>query len=210
MYSLTSRFNGAISIFSTALVVMSLMMAYLSYSSLLSFPKDYFDEYTQFHVTDMKLSSKRLRSYGGSSNKPKENAKFKFDLQLDLSPLVDFNCKQIFAYIYLQLDDDQTVDADSIFAQNEPLQTKAGTKTLGGNFGDAPNGESRLIIWDHIFTSHVAQIKQTGMTSKYSIWDFNPELAGRKGHFKLAYNIQPHVGPLMFGEIDLRESITLL
>ena len=82
MYSLTSRFNSAVSIFTTALAISGFLLSYLSYSSLLSIPGDYFDEFTKFELTDMKLASKKLRSYGGASGRPKENAKFQFDLHL--------------------------------------------------------------------------------------------------------------------------------
>lgn len=210
MYSLSNRINSAVSIFSTAIAITALVLSYLSYSSLLSIPGDYFDEYTKFQVTDMKLATKKLRSYGGSSAKPKENAKFKFDLQMDLTPLIDCNTKQIFAYIYLDLDEKVINSGDDLFVKTDDVEsTTSGTRVLGGNFPTAEN-ESRLIIWDHIFTGESAHLVKKGLQSKYSVWDYSPELNGRRGHFKLAYNIQPHVGPLMYGEIDLRESVTLL
>lgn len=212
MYSLSNRFSSAVSIFSTALTISVLLLSYLSYSSLQSIPRDYFDEYTKFEITDMKLASKKLRSYGGTSGKPKENAKFKFDLQMDFTPLIDCNTKQIYTYIYLDLEEKVNNPIDSIFNNgtvDNDHEVKYGTRVLGGNFPDIEN-ESKLIIWDHIFTGHSAHLVEKGIKSKYSIWDYSPKLNGRKGNFKLAYNIQPHVGPLLFGEIDLHESVTLL
>lgn len=226
MYSLSARFNSLTSAFMTALAITAVVISYLSYSSMLSIPADFFDESVNFKITDYKISTKKLRSYGGSSSMPKENVKFKFDLVSDLTPLIDFNTKQIFVYIYLDLDEPSDkstqelfdMDAKNVKGKDHPHHQDSlyedhevhtpGTRTLGG----AVNGiekDNKLVFWDKIITGNSGYLNFKNLKSKYSVWDHYPELKGRSGTFKLAYNLQPWVGPLLYGEIDLKESIIL-
>lgn len=124
------------------------------------------------------VALKNTRNFGGSKNKPKENARFKFDLVADFNDLVDWNTKQIFTYIYIDFDDDHS--------------------------------DSKMVIWDKILNDKSKMyLNYKNLKSKYSVWDYVPTLEGRNGTLKLGYNIQPYVGPLTFGEIDLNQTVLL-
>lgn len=184
MHSLTQRVSTWSSTLTTALFTVAMLVSVLTWVGAPGV-----DDVRSLRVRNVKaqVSVKSTRNYGGTKAKPKENAKLKFDLVADFSDLVDWNTKQVFAYVYIELDDPVSVSRSAAAEQTE----------------------SKLVIWDKILTEPSQMyINNKNIKSKYSIWDYAPELHGRTGHIKLGYNIQPHIGPLTFAELDLNQTIT--
>ncbi|EDO18847.1 hypothetical protein Kpol_1023p16 [Vanderwaltozyma polyspora DSM 70294] len=118
------------------------------------------------------LNMRTSRYYGSNQGKPKQNAKVNFDLDVDLSSLFNWNTKQVFIYLTAEYD---------------------GSKK--------PNTKSVVTFWDKIITSKKdAVLKLSNQKSKYTVWDLEDKMEGRDLTFKLQWNIQPWVGPLVFGE----------
>lgn len=175
MHSLAQRTSSWTSVITSALFTVAILVSILTYLTNTS-------DDSSFLIKNVKalVSVKNTRNFGGSREKPKENAKFKFDLIADFSALVDWNTKQIFTYVFVEFDDGY----DNI-------------------------NESKLIIWDRILTDkNNVYINTKNIKSKYSIWDYTKTLQGRTGQLKLGYNIQPYIGPLTFREVDLNQNIT--
>lgn len=110
-------------------------------------------------------------NYGSVNRKPKENSKIQFDLETDLTPLFNWNTKQIFIYL---------------------------TAEYPGKSDDSSN---KITYWDKIITDKKdAVLSLKNQRSKYSVWDVEKSFRGREATVKLGWNIQPHIGPLISGE----------
>lgn len=121
------------------------------------------------HV-DARAALRTGRRFGGAPGKPKENVRLKFDLEADLSPLFNWNTKQVFAYLTLD---------------------------YGGKRPDISNS---VVIWDTIIHDQDhAQINMRDSRSKYSVWDVSDTFDNRYANITLRWNVQPHVGFLSHG-----------
>lgn len=110
-------------------------------------------------------------NYGSVNRKPKENSKITFDLDADLSPLFNWNTKQVFVYLTAEYP------------------------------GKSTGSLNKVTYWDKIIKSKdEAKLHLANQKSKYSVWDVEKSFRGRDATLKLEWNIQPHVGPLIFGE----------
>lgn len=113
---------------------------------------------------------KSSRSFGSINKKPKENTKLTFDIDADLTPLFNWNTKQVFVYL---------------------------TAEYPGKTLDAGN---KVTYWDQIITSKEnAVLHKVGQKSKYNAWDVEKSFKGKEAEVKLEWNIQPHIGPLIYG-----------
>ncbi|CAL9733638.1 signal peptidase complex subunit 3 [Monosporozyma servazzii] len=120
-----------------------------------------------------KLNIRTSRYYGSSNGKPKENIKVNFDLDTDLTSLFNWNTKQIFVYLTAEY--------------NNTKQTTS----------------NEVTFWDKIITDpNDAILNLTNVKSKYNVWDVSENLSGKDLNFKLNWNIQPWVGPLINGHAD--------
>ncbi|RVD81782.1 uncharacterized protein DFL_009631 [Arthrobotrys flagrans] len=119
----------------------------------------------------------KRRSGGYYSTRQNEYANIKFDLDADFESLYNWNTKQIFVWI---------------------------SATYGGD--RYPTNEA--VIWDKIITAAAPSKKLTlkNIKAKYNIHDITGEYAQRNATLKLSWNVQPHVGVLMWGGVG--ESIT--
>lgn len=114
---------------------------------------------------------KQSFNYGSINRKPKENSKIIFDLDADLTPLFNWNTKQVFVYL---------------------------TAEYPGKSKDSSN---KVTYWDKIITSKDdAKLALKNQRSKYSVWDYEKSFRSRNAIVKLEWNMQPHIGPLIFGE----------
>lgn len=123
-------------------------------------------------IANIKLTTtlKKLFQYGSTGGKPKENNKISFDLELDLTPLFNWNTKQVFVYL---------------------------TAAYNGTDG----GELKVTYWDKILrTKDDAKLSLKNAKSKYSVWDVEDSFDGKPAVVKLEWNIQPWIGPLIYGE----------
>lgn len=110
-------------------------------------------------------------NYGSINRKPKENSKISFDLDADLTPLFNWNTKQVFVYLTAEYP------------------------------GKSDGSLNKVTYWDKIITSKDdAILHLKNQKSKYSVWDVEKSFRRREATVKLEWNIQPYVGPLIFGE----------
>lgn len=66
---------------------------------------------------------------------------------------------------------------------------------------DGKNTHNEVVFWDKIIPSKDnAHLKVKNGKSKYNVWGANDNLSGKELEFKLKWNIQPHIGPLIYGE----------
>lgn len=116
-------------------------------------------------------SIKYSSQYGAVNRKPKENSKIQFDLDADLTPLFNWNTKQVFVYLTAEYP------------------------------GKSDGSLNKVTYWDKIIKSKDdAKIHLENQRGKYSVWDVEKSFRGRNATVKLEWNIQPHIGPLLFGE----------
>lgn len=123
-------------------------------------------------IANIKLTTtlKKLFQYGSIGGRPKENNKISFDLELDLTPLFNWNTKQVFIY-------------------------------LTASYNSTDGGELKVTYWDKILrTKDDAKLKLKNAKSKYSVWDVQDSFDGTPAVVKLEWNIQPWIGPLIYGE----------
>ena len=110
------------------------------------------------------------RFYGATNGNPKENTRIAFDLNTDLSDLFNWNTKQVFVYLTAEYNNTEKHTVNEV------------------------------TFWDAIIKdSDHAKINLKNARSKYSVWDYVGDLSGKNLQFKLHWNIQPHIGPLMYG-----------
>lgn len=114
-------------------------------------------------------------SYAAGANSPKgkENSKLKFDIETDLSPLFNWNTKQVFVYL---------------------------TATYPGKSAESSN---RVTYWDKIITNPKdAKLSLRNVRGKYSVYDREISLRERNATLALEWNIQPWIGPLVMGTLE--------
>lgn len=127
------------------------------------------------------INIRTSRYYGSTNGKAKENSRIVFDLDTDLSPLFNWNTKQVFVYL-----------------------------TAEYHGSAKPQTKSEVTFWDKIIPNKEhANLKLHDVKSKYSVWDLEEKLDGRELTFKLRWNIQPWVGPLIYGETVGNETVTI-
>ncbi|KAM9905294.1 hypothetical protein OXX79_002243 [Metschnikowia pulcherrima] len=171
MFSLTSRAQAisnktlsAVSAISVAVAVLSLLQLY--------FGGAWNIDSTRINNVKAVASLKNSRAFGAEPGTAKENAKLQFDLAADLTPLFNWNTKQVFVYLTAEYD--------------------------GAN-----TAMNKVTFWDKIITSKDdAVFDLKNVRSKYSVWDVEHSFRERPAKLKLEWNVQPWVGPLVFGETD--------
>ncbi|KAF3926665.1 hypothetical protein ABW21_db0201700 [Orbilia brochopaga] len=115
-------------------------------------------------------SAIRRRSGGYYSTRVNEYANIKFDLDADFDSLYNWNTKQIFVWI---------------------------SASYGGDRYPA----NEAVIWDKIIDASAPSKKLTykNIKAKYNIHDITGDYSHRNATLKLSWNVQPHVGVLMWG-----------
>ncbi|KAK6463928.1 microsomal signal peptidase subunit 3 [Scheffersomyces coipomensis] len=178
MFNLTTRFqNAANQALTTTIVISGLVI-------LLTFIQLYHDNVWNLDSTSLdnikpSASIKHSHNYGSVNRKPKENSKVQFDLDADLTPLFNWNTKQVFAYVTAEYP------------------------------GKTPGSSNKVTYWDSIIVyKEDAKIHLTNQRSKYSVWDVENSFREREAILKLEWNIQPYIGPLIFGETSSSTNFT--
>ncbi|CEP64949.1 signal peptidase complex subunit SPC3 LALA0_S15e01024g [Lachancea lanzarotensis] len=179
MFSLSQRFqhisNQALSfaIFAAVFVVAT------TWAQL--YRDNVFELSSSIGKVDPNINVRTSRYYGSVNGKPKENIRLTFDLDADLTPLFNWNTKQIFAYV---------------------------TATYNGKL--KKDVKSEVTFWDTIITDKAkAHITLDNVKSKYTIWDLEEKLSERELTFHLNWNIQPWIGSLVYGETTGQTLVTI-
>ncbi|CDO92916.1 unnamed protein product [Kluyveromyces dobzhanskii CBS 2104] len=132
------------------------------------------------HIRSSTRFAKQKR-YGGSAINPIEVSKVRFNADVDLSPLFNWNTKQVFAYITAEYEGDEN-----------------------------PNTLNEITIWDKIIPNREnANVSVKNTDAKYQLWDLEPKLSERPLTFKLNWNVQPWFGFLLNGETLGSQTIEL-
>ncbi|GMM49434.1 signal peptidase complex subunit [Starmerella bacillaris] len=116
------------------------------------------------------------RMFGAIDGNRKENARFAFDMDVDLTGLFNWNTKQVYAYV--------TIDYDT-------MSTSSGLIN-----------QNSLVIWDTIIESpDRANLTMKNARSKYSVYDIQSAFGSlnREVSISLRWNIQPRLGFLSYG-----------
>lgn len=176
MHSFASRVQQRSSTFSTYVIIASVIVAIVSVAQL--YVSGAFGLKSELADLRPTMSMRTTRRFG-STGKPKENARIVFDLDADLSPLFNWNTKQVFVYL---------------------------TAEYGGAREDITN---EATFWDKIITSKDdAKLSLKNERSKYSIWDVKDSFEGRNATVHIHWNLQPKVGALVYGEATAQDSET--
>lgn len=174
MHSFINRVQQRTSTFSTYLALASVVVAVLAFLQL--YVSGAFGIDSSITSIRPAMSMRTTRRFG-STGKPKENARIVFNLDADLSPLFNWNTKQVFVYL---------------------------TAEYGGPREDIVN---EVTFWDKIITSKDdAHLSLKNERSKYSVWDTTDKFDGRNATVHLHWNVQPKVGFLVNGETIAHDS----
>lgn len=167
MFNLTTRAQTIANLALTATVAISVFVAVLSLVQL------YFDgawSISSTSISNVKASAslKSSRAFGAERGTSKENSKIAFDLTADLTPLFNWNTKQVFVYLTAEY--------------------------------QGADGSNKVTYWDKIITDKKdAALALRDVRSKYSVWDVEQSFKARNATLRLEWNVQPWVGPLVFG-----------
>lgn len=94
-------------------------------------------------------------------------------------------------------------DLESDFSPLFNWNTKQIFVYLTANYNSS-GSINEVTFWDDIITSKdKALVQLKNAKSKYTVWDLESGLSGKELDFKLHWNIQPWVGPLVYGETDI-------
>ncbi|AET37744.1 signal peptidase complex subunit SPC3 Ecym_1522 [Eremothecium cymbalariae DBVPG len=179
MFSLIQRFQSVSNVAMTWSVFGACFIMLSSWFHL--YHDNVFDLDSSIGNIKPSVNVRNSRYFGSVSGKPKENLKLNFDLNADLSPLFNWNTKQVFVYLTAEY---------------------PGTKS--------PNASNEVTFWDFIIKDKEhAQLNFSNLKSKYSGWDVEERMSGRDLVFKLHWNIQPWIGPLIYGDTHGEVSVNI-
>lgn len=171
MFSLSTRVQGVANQALTASIVLCGVIVAITLGQLISADVWNLNTATIANIKPLALWKSSF-NYGAVNRKPKENSKIVFDLETDLSPLFNWNTKQIFVYLTAEYP------------------------------GKSDGSSNKVTYWDRIITSKDnATLSLQNQRSKYSVWDVEKSFCQRNATVRLEWNIQPYVGPLIYGEI---------
>lgn len=180
MFSLSQRFQDITGLLSSTIMFMSVLISILSAFQLNASGYQRLPGHIAVKETFNKI--RYSRDFGGKYSSGKENVKLRFDLDADLTSLFNWNTKQVIVY-------------------------------LVGNYNNLQmnginNSESKVVFWDRIIKDRDhAKIHLKNKKSKYSVYDYYPILSNKTATMKLEFNVQPWVGPLLWGTIDSNDTI---
>lgn len=170
MFSLTTRFQAVSNQALSALIGISVLVIVTSLLQLLASNAWSLNSTSITNVRPTVLVRSSF-NYGSVNRKPKENSKIQFDMDADLTPLFNWNTKQVFVYLTAEYP------------------------------GKKDGSSNKVTYWDKIITSkEQAKIHLRDQKAKYSVWDVEKSFRERDAVLRLEWNIQPHIGPLVFGE----------
>lgn len=176
MFDLVSRFQYVANKALTSSMIIASIIACTSFLQLYS---DKVWSMNSTVIKDVKPLAlvKYSFNYGSVNRKPKENSKISFDLDADLTPLFNFNTKQVFVYLTAEYP------------------------------GRTENSSNKVTYWDKIITSKDdALISLKNQKSKYSVWDVEKSFRGREAVVRLEWNLQPYIGFLTYGLTNNHET----
>ncbi|KAI3004526.1 hypothetical protein CBS147346_4868 [Aspergillus niger] len=203
MHSTLNRAQGVFGFFTTV----ALFVAGLAALSVFLYPTD--DVTSSVKLRDVKVTKGRPHYY---STRKEEYAAMKFDLDADLTPLFNWNTKQLFVYVYATYPSDPsnpTTSAPShsviwdtiIPAPESPYSFNALREKF---FPSASSANKKRSTMKTSTTSKTAKkasepgkLRLRDQRAKYSIGDVSGKMAERENvTLSVGWNVQPWVGAL--------------
>ncbi|RDH32716.1 microsomal signal peptidase subunit [Aspergillus welwitschiae] len=203
MHSTLNRAQGVFGFFTTV----ALFVAGLAALSVFLYPTD--DVTSSVKLRDVKVTKGRPHYY---STRKEEYAAMKFDLDADLTPLFNWNTKQLFVYVYATYPSEPsnpTTSAPShsviwdtiIPAPESPYSFNALRKKF---FPSASSANKKRSTKKTSTTSKTAKkasepgkLRLRDQRAKYSIGDVSGKMAERENvTLSVGWNVQPWVGAL--------------
>ncbi|KAL4073774.1 signal peptidase 22 kDa subunit [Scleroderma citrinum] len=168
MHSIFARINSVSSLLSTCMMV---LLAAVAVSSLFltTDPKGKVD------IVSLKVYNAKAKRY---PFKEQEFGFLKFDIDVDLQPLFNWNTKQLFIYL----------EAEYSSAQGKTNNT--------------------IVLWDRIVRrKEDAHIVVSSGRNKYKFKELSESFKNASpAEFSLKYNVMPYVGLLTYGEAARTEA----
>ncbi|KAL4753189.1 hypothetical protein BDW72DRAFT_40950 [Aspergillus terricola var. indicus] len=205
MYSTLNRAQAVFGFFTTV----ALFVAGFAAFSVLLFPTDKIT--TEVSLRDVKVIKGRPHYY---STKKEEYAQMRFDLDADLSPLFNWNTKQVFVYVYATYSSSNKPSENSLTPQSQAIiwdtiieapESPYSFANLRERFFPTKNGKSALSR-KRSSTNKNGSNKQDAVPgtlrlrnqkSKYQISDITGKMAERTNvTLSVGWNVQPWVGAL--------------
>lgn len=173
MFNSITRLQNSFGYFTSVLMAFSIAVSLVSMTQLWSVGA--FSSLTaNIDTITPKFAAKMTRRFGSADGKPKENVRINFDLEADLSPLFNWNTKQVFVYLTAEYP------------------------------GRRPDILNKVTFWDKIIkTKDDAQLQLKNTRGAYSIYDIDKKFTGQNATMRLEWNVQPHVGWLVYGAIPV-------
>ncbi|RAH62677.1 microsomal signal peptidase subunit [Aspergillus piperis CBS 112811] len=201
MHSTLNRAQGVFGFFTTV----ALFVAGLAALSVFLYPTD--DVTSSVKLRDVKVTKGRPHYY---STRKEEYAAMKFDLDADLTPLFNWNTKQLFVYVYATYPSDPsnpTTSAPShsviwdtiIPAPESPYSFNALRERF---FPSASSSASKKRNTKKTSSaskkaSEPGKLRLRDQRAKYSIGDVSGKMAERENvTLSVGWNVQPWVGAL--------------
>ncbi|OJJ83183.1 signal peptidase complex subunit SPC3 [Aspergillus glaucus CBS 516.65] len=202
MHSSLNRAQGVFGFFTTV----ALFVAGIAALSVLFFPAD--NVTSEVEVKNVQVIKGRPHYY---SSKKEEYAQMRFDLDADLTPLFNWNTKQLFVYVYASYSSSEKPSSslnplsesiiwDTIIeAPESPYSFNAlrerffpsSSTTKRKSSGLSKNKNKKKD------SAELGVLRLRGQKSKYQIGDITGKLAEREGvTLSVGWNVQPWVGAL--------------
>ncbi|PWY79658.1 signal peptidase 22 kDa subunit [Aspergillus heteromorphus CBS 117.55] len=229
MHSALNRAQGVFGFFTTV----ALFVAGLAALSVLLHPTDAVT--TDVKVRDVKVTKGRPHFY---SSRREEYAQIRFDLDADLTPLLNWNTKQLFIYIYASYPSDPSSSnpthshsiiwdtiipapsspytIDALRERFFPSSTKKrSTKKTSTSKAPKTGKAAKEATAPH------GVLRLRDQKPKYSIGDVSGKMAGRENvTLSVGWNVQPWVGALWWapasggvpstnGQVGVSEAVVL-
>ncbi|KAL4742103.1 signal peptidase subunit-domain-containing protein [Aspergillus similis] len=206
MYSTLNRAQAVFGFFTTV----ALFVAGFAALSVLLFPTDRIN--TEVSLRDVKVIKGRPHYY---STKKEEYAQMRFDLDADLSPLFNWNTKQVFVYVYATYSSSNEPSENSLTPRSEAIiwdtiieapespysfenqrerffPTKSG-KSASSRKRSSTNKKNGSNKQDAV----PGTLRLRNQKSKYQISDITGKMAERTNvTLSVGWNVQPWVGAL--------------
>lgn len=178
MFNISNRFQYAANQALSSAIIVSTFIIIASIAQLVINNVWSLDTTSISNIKTQTLLKKSF-NYGSLNRKPKENSRIQFDLVTDLRPLFNWNTKQVFVYLTAEYP------------------------------GKKDGSSNKVTYWDKIIQSKDdAVLDLSRMKSKYSVWDVEESFREREAVLRLEWNIQPWIGPLLFGLTTANSTFT--
>ncbi|EAA66797.1 hypothetical protein AN9460.2 [Aspergillus nidulans FGSC A4] len=206
MHSTLNRAQAVFGFFTTV----ALFVAGFAALSVLLFPTDKIN--TEVSLRDVKVIKGRPHYY---STKKEEYAQMRFDLDADLSPLFNWNTKQVFVYVYATYSSSNKPSENSLTPQSQAIiwdtiieapESPYSFANLREQFFPTKSGKSASSRKRSSTNKRNDSNKQDAVPgtlrlrnqkSKYQISDITGKMAERTNvTLSVGWNVQPWVGAL--------------